>query len=163
MHLMHLVKTVGCLVATWTFCINAGGAEPPNKRPMPQFPEQLNLPGGMHYSRQVPANFPLPVYKSNVVTTSFINPTNGALTANANIVTKDPPQTVFDWYRNECTRAGWIIAIPSDKIMQFAKTKKKVYIMNVAKEGQGGRIICYSSPDKVGTSVNVQWISKHKI
>lgn len=132
------------------------------QRPAVQPPSQFMLPGSdnLHYSKKIPTNFPLPIYRSNLVKTAFINSTKGVpMTAVANIITKDSPKAVFDWYRRECEQSGWKVLTPSEKLMALKKSTKEFYMLSAFKDQQTARMFFYTGPKDEGTSANVQWAS----
>jgi hypothetical protein len=158
------ILSVVALIPSLTFAQGANSARGSNSTSTVRPPDRLKLPGSdLQYSRRIPTNFPLPIYKSNLTKTAFFNSTKGVpMTAVANIVTKDSPKTVFDWYSHECERANWKVIIPSAKLMDLKKTPGEFYMLSAFKNEQTARILFYPGPKNVGTSVNVQWTSKKK-
>lgn len=133
-------------------------------RPVPPPFQQLTF-GNWHISEKIPANWPLPIYTSRVVKTGFINPVKGSFTANAHIETQDAPQTVYDWYRNELQRRNWSIAAPTDKVKELNKTKiaKESFYFSAVSGSQTAQVTCRPGPNRVGTSLDILWMSKDRI
>jgi len=112
----------------------------------------------MHYSEQIPVNFPIPTYTSNVTRKRFLNSVKGTPSASAMIDTKDRIEMVYDWYKDVCKRDNWIFRTPTPQAAtKLSKSGQPVYMIDAKKDKQHVLIFC--NPDKKtgGTSVHMSW------
>lgn len=112
----------------------------------------------VHMSTQVPSNFPVPTYKSNVTVTTFMNSTKGPPVANLSIITKDSPDTVFQWYQQALKAGGWSLRIPSAKLMAKISSRAQLLMLDASKEQQGVKLTCILDKATNGTTVTVGWV-----
>jgi hypothetical protein len=131
------------------------------KRMTPQEAQDLlNKIPGMHFAKGIPTNFPVPTYPNNVTRTGFINSTKGPPSAGATIITKDSPQTVFNWYQNACKQGNWLVKIPSPQAMNAISKKQRVYMVNAEKDNQQVQIFCIENKKDSGTKISISWRKK---
>ncbi|MCC7532147.1 MAG: hypothetical protein IT342_26830 [Candidatus Melainabacteria bacterium] len=81
-----------------------------------QLPAALQIPN-MHMATAAPVNFPVDVYRSNVLSTNFMNTTSGAAAASLTIVTKDTPTTVNQFYLGALRRGNWVTQTATNEIL----------------------------------------------
>lgn len=112
---------------------------------------------GMHFAPSIPSNFPVSIYKSNVVRTNFSNTTKGTPVATATIITKDQMKAVFDWYQDALRRGSWAFQTPTDKAMQQIGQLGRLYILK-GEKGQE-RLNIFLTPDQTsgGTNIGISW------
>lgn len=116
------------------------------------------IPGTRH-SKTIPTNFPVPVYKNNLVKTNFIHSTKGSPSASANLVTKDDPAKVFKWYEAACRRDKWVMRVPTEKLRNTMSGGRQFYMFDATKGPNRIMVYCYKNPDPrmPGTMVNISW------
>lgn len=112
---------------------------------------------GLHFSNTWPTNFPLPKYTSNVTQTRFINSTTGHATASATLTTKDPAQTVFQFYLDACRRDGWKIRTPTAKALENTRAATGFYMLEGNKENKMIRLYCVQDPKTHATNLGISW------
>lgn len=112
----------------------------------------------MRMTTQVPSNFPVQPYTSNVTQTTFINSTKGSPVANLSICTKDSPETVFQWYQQALKAAGWSLRIASPKLMAKIGSQGQLFMLDAEKEKQGIKLLCILDKATKGTTVTVGWL-----
>lgn len=112
----------------------------------------------VNITSQIPINFPVPPYTSNVVSTSFINSTKGSPTATVGITTKDPLDTVFQWYQTQLRGAGWTLNIAAPKLIVKLGKQGQFLMLDGEKEKQGIKVFCMLDPVSKGTRVNITWL-----
>ncbi|MBP6745505.1 hypothetical protein KA344_09720 [bacterium] len=112
----------------------------------------------VNISSQIPINFPVPPYTSNVVSTSFINSTKGSPTATVGITTKDPLDTVFQWYQTKLRGAGWTLNVAAPKLIVKLGKQGQFLMLDGEKEKQGIKVFCMLDPISKGTKVNITWL-----
>ncbi len=117
---------------------------------------------GINTAQQMPVNFPIPSYPNNVTKTNFINSTKGSKSAAATILTKDPPNTVFQWYQAACLKANF--QVKSHQPKQLKKNAKfdRHYLINAKKDKQELYIFCIQNPKAPGSIINVSWTMQPK-
>lgn len=107
-------------------------------------------------STQIPANFPIQNYASNVSQLSFSHSTKGQPSAAASILTRDRPRTVFEWYQSSLRNSGWTTKSPSAKAMSEMGKEDQLFIIEGEKEKH--RIYLFLTPNKQGgTAISVTW------
>lgn len=124
--------------------------------------ELLNSFPGVRYSKEIPINFPIPPYQSNVVSTKFAHSTKGSPTAAVNIITRDQPETVFKWYQNTCRNANWLVSIPTPKLMNKLGKEGRLYMISAQKEKQQLDIFCTRDNTTTGTAISISWSKKKR-
>lgn len=127
------------------------------KRDSQQKLQQVLTGSAIHPSSQFPANFPVGAYPNNVVKTNFIGATKGRPAAAAVIVTKDPPNTVFDWYQSACKKAGFNVQAHRPSPVGKAARADKTYVVNATKDKQQLYIFCMQDPKAAATRVSMSW------
>jgi len=125
-------------------------------------PFVFNIPS-MHYAEQIPANFPIPAYTSNVTRKRFLNTIKGPPSASAMIDTKDRVEMVYDWYKDACKRDNWIYRTPTPQAAtKMSKSGKPIYMIEATKDKQHVLIFCNPDPKTGGTSVHMNWTKERK-
>ena len=119
------------------------------------------VPDGVHRSDTVPSNFPIPVYKSNVTSTTFFNSTRGSASASLSITTKDKPDVVYQFYQSSLSRNGWKTQVPTpEALAKIAKTGQ-YFLITGTKDIQTFTMTIRSNPQVAGSAISVSWyISK---
>ncbi len=116
---------------------------------------------GVHHTVQIPVNFPLPIYSTNVLSTNFSNSIKGTPVAAATIVTKDSAKIAFDWYKAQCSASGWQVRTPKQSAMSESEKKGQLFILNALKGEQQSTVMCAQSNKHPNTVINISWM-KHK-
>ncbi len=116
-----------------------------------------NATKGLHFSDTWPKNFPLPKYTSNVTQTRFINSTQGHASASATLTTKDPAQTVFQFYLDACRQDGWKIKTPTAKTLENTRAATGFYTLEGSKENMMIRLYCSQNPKTHATNLGITW------
>lgn len=111
-------------------------------------------------SEKWPANFPLPVYTSNLVSQSFSNSTQGRPTAGATLTTNDQPRQVFDFYKSACSRANWKLRVPSAKALAELSKNRETYVLTADQGKQSIYLTCTKNRSTNGTLVTISWQKK---
>jgi hypothetical protein len=132
----------------------------PTGRPKMTVEQVMNQIPNVHFSKEIPANFPVPKYPRNVTKTSFDNTTKGHPSAAALIVTKDAPQDVFQWYKDYFQRTNWAVKVPTDKGMSQIGKQGQLYMINAEKDNQILAIFCILDKKTNGTKVDISWTKK---
>ena len=119
---------------------------------------RTQIPGSQH-STTIPSNFPVPVYKNNLVKTNFIHSTQGSPSASANLITKDDPAKVFKWYESVCRRDKWVMKVPTENLRSTMSAGQQFYMLDGTKGPSRIMLYCYKNPDPKmpGTMVNISW------
>ncbi|MBA4074064.1 MAG: hypothetical protein C0508_03420 [Cyanobacteria bacterium PR.023] len=112
----------------------------------------------VNISPQIPRNFPVPPYTSNIVSTSFINSTKGSPTATVGISTKDSPESVFQWYQTQLRASGWTLTVASPKLTAKLGKEGQFFMLDGAKEKQGIKLFCMLDQVSKGTKINITWL-----
>jgi hypothetical protein len=130
----------------------AGSQAKPVAQPIPE----RKIPG-LKLTAGIPVNFPVPKYTSNVINTTFSNSTKGSPTAAANIVTKDEPQKVFDWYQSTMKSDGWNLKVPTAKAMA-AYAKSGQFFMLRGSKGKNEVSVFVIKPERqTNTAISISW------
>lgn len=111
-------------------------------------------------SQKWPVNFPVPVYESNLIQTTFSNSTQGQPVATASLITKDPPARVFDFYQNALSRAKWTVRVPSAKARSEMNISADYYFLMADQGKQTINVTCAANSKTGTTLVSVTW-EKH--
>jgi hypothetical protein len=111
----------------------------------------------MSVSAQWPINFPVPVYTSNVVQTTFSNSTQGQPRAAATLLTRDAPKQVFDFYQSALSRANWTLRVPSPKARTDMNIGEDFYFLNADQGKQSIYLTCLFNPKSNITFVTINW------
>jgi hypothetical protein len=109
---------------------------------------------------QAPSNFPVPLYKSNVVSTNCQEATSlsGMHSIAAMIQTSDPPLTAFEWYQSEVASEGFDnLKVPQPSGLPAGV---EVYIIKARKPGQVLAISCSRMPKLPQTLINITVTAK---
>jgi hypothetical protein len=114
----------------------------------------------MVVSQQWPTNFPVPVYASNVVQTTFSHSTKGQPTAAASLITRDAPLRAFEFYQSALSRAKWTVRVPSAKARADLNLGSDYYFLSAEQGKQSIYLTCAASPGSGTTLVNISW-QKH--
>ena len=121
-----------------------------------------NIPG-LHLAKDIPSNFPIPAYTSNVVRKSFVNSTvKGPPAAGVNIVTKDQPKVVYDWYLDVCKQNKWLVKTPTAQLMQKMGKAGQFYMLDAEKERDQLSVFCVADPESRGTMISINYSMKRK-
>lgn len=123
-------------------------------------PVKVLIPG-MHLSKEIPINFPVPTYPTNVSKKDFVNSTKGSPTAGMSLVTADDIATVFNWYFSYFTREKWAVKTPSAAAMEKLHPKTKLYFLEATRERNQINLVCTPYP-KGGTLISVSWAAIQK-
>jgi hypothetical protein len=125
------------------------------------------LPSKQHYTKdsfkkleQVPSNFPVPLYKSNVVATDCQEATSltGIHSITAVIRTNDPPLTPFEWYQSEVRSEGFDdLKVPQPTGMPAGVS---VYYLKARKPGQLLTLSCSRMPKYPQTVISITVTAK---
>lgn len=115
---------------------------------------------GMRMTKVLPSNFPVAQYPSNVLRTDFSNSTKGSPTAAATIVTKDPPEKVFNWYQDFFRRDRWKSKTPTAQAMQKIGKAGELFLISAQKERNDVNLFLVKNPNEPGTLINVSWALK---
>ena len=107
-----------------------------------------------------PTNFPLPVYNSNVIQTSFCNSTKGQPTAGATLITKDQPQQVFDFYLSACRQGNWQVKLPSAKARADLHMPDDLFFLTADRDNQTMSLTFTRDRKSNGTVVSITWQKK---
>lgn len=116
----------------------------------------MDLPG-VHLSKEIPVNFPVPQYTSNVEKKSFLNSTKGLPRASVTIQTKDKASTVNQWYLDYFKKDGWIVKVPTPQGMAQLNSKGEIYMMEANKAKNNVHFFCYPKKDKTSTIIAINW------
>jgi hypothetical protein len=114
----------------------------------------------MVVSQKWPINFPVPVYNSNVVQTTFTNSTKGQPRAVASLITKDSPARVFEFYQSALSRARWTVRVPSPKARNEMNLGNDYYFLSADQGKQSIDLACAANPKSTVTLVTLTW-QKH--
>ncbi len=131
-------------------------APPPGAQPRPKQPYAFNVPG-MIYAEQIPTNFAIPAYTSNVVRKRFIATSKGPPSATVLIITKDPIAQVFDWYKNTCKQANWAFKTPNTEGAAKLSKSGTLYMIDGNKERDHVYVFCNPDKKTAGTAVTINW------
>jgi hypothetical protein len=135
------------------------GAQPRGARR--KFTSKTVLIPGLHLSKEIPVNFPVPTYPTNVSKKDFVNSTQGSPTAGMSLVTADDIATVFNWYFSYFTREKWAVKTPSAAAMEKLHPKTKLYFLEATREKNQVNLVCTPNPTG-GTLITVNWSAIQK-
>ncbi len=111
-----------------------------------------------HYSATPPANFPIAVYKSNVIRTAFVNSTKGAPAANLTVVTKDPATNVNQFYLSALRSGGWTVQAPTPQALAKMGAPGSVYMLQGTKNKERVAVNIFAVPSNPpSTNLSVNW------
>jgi hypothetical protein len=108
-------------------------------------------------SQTWPTNFPVPVYTSNVIQTNFSNSTKGQPTAAATLLTKDPPERVFEFYQSALTRNKWAVRVPSPKARAEMNIGNDYYFLSAELGKQSIELTCSGNSKANTTFLSITW------
>jgi len=117
---------------------------------------------GLRLSPEIPTNFPVPVYPSNVITKNFTTTTRAPIVATALMVTKDQPKTAYQWYLSYCTRDSWTIRTHKPNVMSKMEKDGNMYMFNAEKSDKQLNFYCMRTPKGTGTTINISFFLKSK-
>ena len=131
---------------------------PPRSQAVKRTPaEILDQIPGVKFKKNLPENFPVPKYSSNVTMTNFIYSTKGLPAASATIITSDTAQKVFDWYQDACKGAGWQITVPTDDTLAKTSKRGKIYMLRGTRPKEQVSLFCMDLKKKPGTTISISW------
>lgn len=125
-------------------------------KPVAQPVAERKIPG-LKLTAGIPTNFPVPKYTSNVLNTTFSNSTKGAPTAAANIVTRDEPQKVFDWYQSTMKNDGWNIKVPTAKAMAAYAKSGQFFMLRATKAKSEVSVFVIKGEKQSNTAISISW------
>jgi hypothetical protein len=106
-----------------------------------------------------PANFPVPTYTRNVISTEFVQSnTRGAPSVTALTKTQDSPDLPFQWYRQTLTESGWEVTTPNARSITPAQTNGQLFMLRANKDNFGLMISCSRFPKAPYTTISVSAI-----
>ena len=124
--------------------------------------EQLFTAMGVHVSNQIPVNFPVPPYPSNVTKTVFTNSLKPPQAATALLLTNDPTEKVFQYYWAAAIKAGFKAYVKKPKPARTKKRKAdRLYAVKAVKNRQELKIFCLPDDKTRGTKVTMLWTLTH--
>jgi hypothetical protein len=112
---------------------------------------------GMHVADDIPRNFPMPNYTSNVVRKTFVTKTKAPISATAQIVTKDQPDVAYEWYKSVCQSGGWTFKSPNPKSTAKFNKGTPFYMLEAKKDRDQVYILCLPDTKSKGTAVSINW------
>lgn len=112
---------------------------------------------GIQQTNQIPVNFPVPAYSSNVVSSNFISTTKGRPSASATIITRDPPTNVYNFYLDACNKASYKVIGHRPKASKKPSAADKYYSLTGKKGKQELVILCLQQPKFQGTMISMTW------
>ncbi len=118
-------------------------------------PKGLQIPN-LHLATAAPANFPVDVYRSNVLSTNFMNTTAGAASASLNIVTKDTPTTVNSFYLSALRRGAWVTQAATSEMLAKMGPPGSAFILQGTRGKERVTVNILARPDGT-TSLAVTW------
>ncbi len=121
-----------------------------------ELPSYLKIPN-VHITQSVPTNFPVDVYRSNVVTTNFMNTTQGAPTATLSIVTKDSPSTVNSFYQSALRSRSFALQIPKAELLAKMGPPGTAFMMQGTRSKEQISVSIVGRQDG-NTYVSVNWM-----
>ncbi|HEY9784466.1 MAG TPA: hypothetical protein V6D17_03620 [Candidatus Obscuribacterales bacterium] len=119
--------------------------------------EEVLRAQNLHFSNEIPVNFPVPPYTSNIVKTAFFNSTKGKPAAALTIITKDSPDIVFQWYQGTLKKGDWRVQIPTDKAMSMLGKQGQLYMIDAQKDKHQLNIFLVKDTKAPGTTINISW------
>ena len=122
----------------------------------------FNVPN-MRYVEDLPTNFPIPPYTSNIVKKRFVSTAKGSgrPSASENIVTRDKVDVVYNWYKDFCKSDGWTYKTPRPEQSSKISKNGPIYMIDASKGNQHVGIFCVTHPKDQTTMVSLTW-SKSK-
>lgn len=117
----------------------------------------ISQPKGMNYSHEIPTNFPVAVYRSNVIGSTFVNSTSGAASAVLAIATKDPVDTVYQFYTSALRSGGWQVQIPTADAQAKLSVVAKTYMLRGTKDIQVVTVTIRENKKVTGTNISINW------
>lgn len=120
-----------------------------------EVPAYLKIPN-LHMSQTAPTNFPVDVYRSNIVSTNFVNTTAGAPTATLSIVTKDSPSTVNSFYQSALRSRSFALQIPKEEMLAKIGPPGSAFMMQGTRAKERISVSIVGRTDG-NTYVSVNW------
>lgn len=114
---------------------------------------------GIHYSNQVPVNFPISAYTSNVTRTSFMNAVKGPASGTQSISTKDSPATVYQFYLSALRSGNWAVQAPSAEALAKMGPPGSIYMLQGTRKGEYVTINILAVPGQPGSNFTVTWVA----
>jgi hypothetical protein len=134
---------------------NTSGNAAPRTQPK-KFVSPPNIKG-LHFSQDIPINFPVPQYTSNVLKKAFLNTTKGTPRASVTIQTKDRCATVAQWYTDFFKKDKWTLKVPTPQAQAKLSTNGELYMMQASKDKNSVQVVCTPKKDKTATNVFINW------
>lgn len=120
-----------------------------------ELPAYLKVPN-LHVTQSVPSNFPVDAYRSNVVSSTFINSTSGAPSATLSIVTKDTPSIVNGFYESSLRSHSFALSIPKGEMLAKLGPAGSVFMMQGARSKERITVNIVGRSDG-NTYISVTW------
>ncbi len=129
------------------------------KSPRRDFHPKVN---GLRQSDEIPSNFPVPAYPSNVTSKHFASTTKGHPAASATMVTTDPAATAFAWYQALCLKEKWTVKVPKGKARNKMEEEGRLFRLLASKDNQRMVISCAKAAKGTSTHINISWTTRKK-
>lgn len=123
------------------------------KGELPAYLKMQNI----HISQSAPSNFPVDAYRSNVVSTTFMNSTAGAPTATLSIVTKDSPSAVNSFYQSALRSRSFALSTPKAELLAKLGPSGTVFMMHGARANERISVNIAGRQDG-NTYISVSWM-----
>lgn len=120
-----------------------------------EMPAYLKVPN-LHVTQSVPSNFPVDVYRSNVVSSTFMNSTSGAPSASLSIITKDSPSTVNGFYESSLRSRSFTLSIPKREMLAKLGPEGSAFMMQGARSKERITVNIVGRQDG-NTYISVTW------
>jgi hypothetical protein len=152
-----LNKISGCLVTVLIFLAGIENAAIAQLTKLPSesvASKRLYPKDSVRRLSQAPANFPVPLYKSNVSSTTFSEATSteGAYTAMVGIQTSDAIDVAYKWYQSQIQSSGWqLLNKPPSNISSNAQ----VLALRATRQNEKLMITCVRMPKFTETTIHV--------
>jgi hypothetical protein len=119
--------------------------------------EILDQIPGVKFKKNLPDNFPVPKYPSNVTQTNFVYSTKGVPCASATMITSDSVEKVFDWYQSACKSAGWQIKVPANDALAKTAKRPQIFMIQGTRPKEQLSMFCTALKKKPGTTISINW------
>lgn len=117
---------------------------------------------GLQQSDEIPSNFPVPAYPSNVTSKHFTSTTTGHPAAAATMVTTDPAATALAWYQALCIKENWAVKVPKGKARSRMEEEGRLFRLLASKDNQRMVISCAKAAKGTSTHINISWTTRKK-
>lgn len=111
----------------------------------------------LHFSKEIPINFPVPIYSSNVLNKAFMNTTKGTPQASVSIQSKDSASTAYQWYVDYFKKNSWTLKQPNAKAQAQLSAKNEVYMLEATQGKNFVMLVCSARKDKTQSNILVNW------